>query len=131
MSFLSVSPTIPDNTKLEDAIPSDCFITPKVRFPPFTTLHIYFTPSHQTRPFELSLLLRSDSASFWFCPPHCYQLSSARTSSLLRDHLPPHTHYHLESPLGHNACLSPRFSARLPRLLHWLPVRYSVLKHIT
>ena len=33
-------------------------------------------------------------------PPHCYQLSQARTSTLLRDHLPPHiASISLESPL--------------------------------
>jgi len=36
-----------------------------------------------------------------FYPPHCYQLSQAGTSSLLRSHLPPHTaSFGLESPLG-------------------------------
>ena len=36
-----------------------------------------------------------------FCPPVCYQLSQAGTSSLLRSLLPPHTaSLNLESPLG-------------------------------
>jgi hypothetical protein len=41
-----------------------------------------------------------DNRSFRFYPPDCYQLSSAETSSLLRDHLPPHTaSLRLGSPL--------------------------------
>ena len=56
-----------------------------------------------------------------FCPPVCYQLSQAGTSSLLRSHLPPCiASLSLESPLGHPYPYPSNDgwnNARLPQLL--------------
>ena len=49
--------------------------------------------------------------------------------SLLRVHLPPHTNIILESLLEMMLPSYLGLDARLPQLLHWLPVRYSTLKH--
>ena len=81
------------------------------------TLQINFTPSQPTRllahagPWQLS------ARSFRFSPPHCYQLSQAGTSTLLRDHLPPHiASVSLEFPLELPYPPKKRNNMRLPRL---------------
>ena len=56
--------------------------------------------------------------SFRFCPPDCYQLSPAGTSSLLRIHLPPYTaSVSLELPLEPPYPNHQRNDVRLPQLL--------------
>jgi len=63
----------------------------RISFPPSRTMQLlaYIAPHELSR------------GSSRFYPPHCYQLSQAGTSSLLRSHLPPHTaSFGLESPLG-------------------------------
>jgi hypothetical protein len=55
-------------------------------------------PSNKLRPFAANGAFGSHRppmnraiGSSRFCPPHCYQLSQAGISTLLRTHLPPHT----------------------------------------
>jgi hypothetical protein len=62
-----------------------------------------------------------------FYPPHHYWLSQAEPYSLLRVHLPPHTNTPLVSPLERVLPVKTGTDARLPRLLHRLPVRNPTL----
>lgn len=71
-------------------------VDPLSRFHAFGALKEYFTPSQST-----ALLASVDPIEHYqwssrFYPPHCYQLSQAETSSLLRVHLPPRTNIYLE-----------------------------------
>ncbi len=63
-------------------------------------LRIYFLPSQLPMLLAMVSPCRPDYRSFRFYPPHCYQVSQAGTSTLLRIHLPPPTASdHLEFPL--------------------------------
>ena len=53
-------------------------------------LQINFIPSQLIWLLDISAPDEQAAWSFRFYPPHCYQLSKAGTSSLLRNHLPPH-----------------------------------------
>ena len=79
-------------------------------------LRINFLPS-QTMPLLANIASHEPSrGSFRFYPPDCYQLSQARTLSLLRSHLPPHiVSFGLESPLV-PPYLVHQNNVRLPRL---------------
>lgn len=66
--------------------------------------------------------------SLWFYPPHCYQLSQAKDSKLLRVHLPPYILYGLDYRLVPSVHLG-RNNVRLPLLLHKLPVSNAILNH--
>ena len=85
------------------------------------TLLINFTPSQPIWLLAHNGRRPSKSGSFQFYPPHCYQLSQAGTSSLLRVHLPPHiASISLEFPLEHLYLplkkRTKKNNARLPRL---------------
>ncbi len=62
-----------------------------VSVPISKNLRTYFLPSQPTMLLAMASPCRPDYRSFRFYPPHCYQVSQAGTSSLLRIHLPPHT----------------------------------------
>ena len=80
--------------------PSSSLCPARSSFTTSKNIQIYFLPSHLTRLLTLASPCKPCCRSFRFYPPHCYQLSQAGTSSLLRIHLPPHTASdHLEFPL--------------------------------
>ena len=80
-------------------------------------------PSNKRHPFATGMAFgpcqlpaNQAARSFRFYPPHCYQASQAGTSSLLRNHLPPHI-----ASVGLELPLEPSYpcngnNIRLPRL---------------
>jgi len=98
-------------------VPSDNLCSTNLQPQIFEDSLINFTPSQLIELLTHISPRTSKNGSFRFYPPHCYQLSQAGISSLLRDHLPPHTaSISLEFPLELLYPSKKRNSARLPRL---------------